>query len=340
MELKFSEVRKKDGTKIIFCDFEELIKESCHIEDLEDAKQFKTPGGEYVIHCPFCRDEGHTKHKLYLKDDFTVGHCFVCGRSYVHLTNEIKFKIDLPPTLSEFGLARPPLKLVPLTDPNWTLDKFVYDFEDSSEAGERYLFSRHRYMKDLYKLLDFKFWDGNIVMPFKHKGEVFYYQIRFNGVGHGDSRIRYFFPPISEKPPYIIDHLSPSGEECKGIIIVEGVFDAIACLVLAPNYIPVAVLGSSISDYQIDFIREYTGIKKIVVYMDETDISKRIADKLKKYIDYCPIYVVKSEGQDPEEKLKELISWGNGREINYIKEDYGDAQSMYRTGYKQVGFIH
>ena len=333
------EINRKNGSRLIFCNFDDLIKESCQVEDIEQAGLTKTQNGEYIIHCPFCRDEGHTKHKLYIKSDYTVGHCFVCGRTYVHVTNEIKFKVDIPSGISEFGFSRPPLKIAELTDPNWTLDKFEYDFDDSSEGGERYLFSRHKYMKDLYKLLDFKFWDGNIVMPFKYKGKVFYYQIRFSGVGHGDSRIRYYFPPVSEKPPYIIDHLTPSGEPCKGIIICEGVFDAIACLILAPNYIPVAVLGSSISDYQMDFIREYTGIDKIVVYMDEIDISKRIADRLRRTID-CPIHLVYSDGQDPEEKLKELIRWGDGREINYIGADYGDGQSSRRPRYKQVGFTN
>ena len=99
-------------------------------------------------------------------------------------------------------------------------------------------------MKALYKILDFKFWEDNVVMPFKYKGEIFYYQIRFTG----NSPIRYFFPPISAKPPYVIDHdVKPSGNK---IIISEGVFDAIADLIMFPEYIPFAVLGSSISDYQ------------------------------------------------------------------------------------------
>ena len=51
------------------------------------------------------------------------------------------------------------------------------------------MIKRNPYLKDLYKILGFKFWDGNVVMPFfDPNGEVFYYQIRFTG----NSKIVYF----------------------------------------------------------------------------------------------------------------------------------------------------
>ncbi|MBR2246537.1 MAG: hypothetical protein IJ880_05880, partial [Bacilli bacterium] len=97
-----------------------------------------------------------------------------------------------------------------------------------------------------------------------------------------------------------------------------GVYDAISLLIQAPSYIPVAVLGSSISDYQMDFIREYLP-EKILVYMDKTDISIRIAERLKSAIDYCPIGVIKSDGEDPEECMKRKMSQRAGSEIGWIK---------------------
>lgn len=44
--------------------------------------------------------------------------------------------------------------------------------------------------------------------------------------------------------------------------------------------------------------------------MDETKISNKIRGKIKTVIDYCPIHVRRSDGQDPEEFLKYLIYKG------------------------------
>ena len=44
--------------------------------------------------------------------------------------------------------------------------------------------------------------------------------------------------------------------------------------------------------------------------MDETNISIRIANKLKSVIDYCPIKIIKSDGTDPEETMKMRMRCG------------------------------
>jgi hypothetical protein len=97
------------------------------------------------------------------------------------------------------------------------------------------------------------------------------------------------------------------------------VYDAISLLIQAPDYTPFAVLGSSISDYQIDFLREYVP-EEILIYMDETRISQGIANKLSRIVDYCPIRIIKSNGEDPEEKMKRLMSYGKSfNELAWIK---------------------
>ena len=303
--MEYKEVKKKDGTILVFCNFEDLLTEFYNVGSIEEVEQFQNSNGEYIIHCPFCRDEGHTKHKLYIKSDLTVGHCFVCTRTYVHVTDQVDTSYSVPNFFPFF--QRNGMELVRLTDPVWSLEKFKFEFEDFDQKGYEYLVGRHKFMKELYKILDFKFMDGNIVMPFKYKGEVFYYQIRFSGK---NTKIRYFFPPISAKPPYIIEH-----GDCKRIIICEGIFDAIALLIMAPEYMPVAILGSAISDYQLEFIREYIP-DEIVVYMDETEISKRVARKIQSVIDYCPIRLIKSEGEDPEENLKRRLKFN--KKLNWI----------------------
>lgn len=303
--MEFKEVKTKKGKSLVFCNFEDLLKEFYGVKTMEEVEPFQNSNGEYIIHCPFCREEGHTKHKLYIKADLTVGHCFVCTRDYINVTDEVKVTLRPPqffPLVNTYGV-----NLVRLSDPVWSLEKYLFEFDDYDEKGINYLIGRHKFMEELYKVLDFKFMDGNIVMPFKYHGEVFYYQIRFSGK---NNKIRYFFPPISAKPPYIIEH-----GDCKRFIICEGIFDAIALLIMAPEYVPVAILGSSISDYQIEFIREYVP-EEIIVYMDETDISKNVARRLKSTIDYCPIRLIKSDGQDPEENLKYRLRFN--KKLNWI----------------------
>lgn len=308
--MEYKEVKKRDGQRLVFCNFEDLLKEYYGVSSMEEVEPFQNSTNEYIIHCPFCKEEGHTKHKLYIKSDLTVGHCFVCTRTYIHVTDQVDTSYKIPDFFPLFH-RKHGVELVKLNDPVWSLEKYKFEFDNYDETGVSYLTGRHRFMTELYKILDFKFMDGNIVMPFKYKGEVFYYQIRFSGK---NNKIRYFFPPISAKPPYIIEH-----GNCKKVIICEGIFDAIALLIMAPEFMPVAILGSSISDYQLDFIREYVP-DEIIVYMDETEISKRVARKIQATIDYCPIRLIKSDGQDPEEKLKERLKFN--KKLNWIHAKY------------------
>lgn len=296
--MEYREIKKKNGSLLVFCNFEELLKEFYGVGSMEEVEPFANSNGQYIIHCPFCRDEGHTKHKLYIKTDLTVGHCFVCTRAYVNVTDSVDTKVKLP---DFFNQGYKPLEVVPLTDPEWCLSSMWSEFDSFDQVGYNYLMGRHGFMDTMWKLLDFKFMNGNIVIPFKYHGEVFYYQIRFSGT----SKIKYFFPPISAKPPYIIEH----GEN-KKFIICEGVFDAISLLIQAPSYTPFAVLGSSISDYQIQFLREYVP-EEILIYLDETKLSNGIANKLRSVIDYCPIKIIRSNGEDPEEKMKRLLKCGS-----------------------------
>lgn len=295
--LDYQEVRKKDGGVIIFTHLLELLMERFGVTT-EEELQSHLKGDHYICHCPFCEAEGHTKKKLYITSDYSVGHCFVCGRAWVNVDDEVKFNYTTPDFLG--STFHSPLEIIKLEDPVWTIDKYYNEFDSFSQKGMDYLLTRHPFMGDLANLLEFKYIDGNIVMPFKYKNDVIYYQIRFTG----NNKIRYFFPPISAKPPYIIEN-----GDCKRFIICEGVYDAISLLIQAPQYSPMAVLGSSVSDYQLNFLREYVPTE-IVIYMDETKISERIRERIKSTIDYCPIRIIRSDGTDPEEMMKKRLAKG------------------------------
>lgn len=330
MNIDFKEVKSKNGKTLVFCKLEDLIKDFYQVNDIEAAESNIKSNGEYIIHCPFCKEEGHKKHKLYIKSDLSVGHCFVCCRDYVNVPDEdsevFEFKVNVP-TISSFLGASNTVNLVRLSDPNWTLDMYKYEFDSYDETGVNYLLGRHQFMGELYKLLEFKFWNGNVVMPFKYRGEIFYYQIRFS---NPNSKIRYFFPPISAKPPYIIEV-----GNCKKIIICEGIYDAISLLFQAKDFTPVAVLGSSISDYQMSFIREYAP-EEILVYMDDTEKSKKIADRVKSVIDYCPVNIIKSDGTDPEENMIKRMN--RGEDLFWIESrlnnnTYSNDRYIYRPNF-------
>ena len=54
--------------------------------------------------------------------------------------------------------------------------------------------------------------------------------------------------------------------------------------------------------------------------MDETKISRRIADKIKSEIGYCDIRIIPSDGEDPEECMKRKMF--SGTEIGWIDERF------------------
>ena len=182
-------------------------------------------------------------------------------------------------------------------------------FDEYDEQGYQYLVrERHGYFKDLYKVLGIRFTNHNPVIPFYYKGELIYYQIKF---AFGNNRMPYFSPPIEYKPGYLIEH-----DDNKKFIICEGTFDAISLLIQAPSYTPFAILGSSITDYQITMLRSFVP-EKIIVYMDTTELSIKVVNKIKKYINYADVNIIKSYGKDPEENLRYrlaeemVVSWIN-----------------------------
>lgn len=323
--IEYKEVVTKKHKRIVFCKLLDLLKDLYKESTLEGVQSHLTRG-EYICHCPFCKEEGHRKHKLYIKEDFSQGNCFVCGRAYINIDDTLKVEFKLP----DFYAYQQKFSVVPLTDKNgvWTIENYYNEFDDYSDRGLEYLRGRNMFMKDLWQPLGFKFLNDNIVMPFKYHDDVIYYQIRFIDATQKDS-IRYFFPPMpyGTKPPYIIEN----GDN-KKFIIVEGVYDAIAALVMAPTYTPFACLGSSITTYQLEFLREYMP-EKILIYMDETKISNKIADSISQVINYCPIYIIPSKGSDPEEIMNYRIR--KGLNPSWIGPDYGEDKK-FRPLYKSL----
>jgi hypothetical protein len=300
--MEYKEIQTKKGKKVVFCKLDELLMEAFRVNTPEELVNFADPGsGEFICHCPFCKKEGHRKHKLYINDEMEQGFCFVCCRSFINVCDDLVFKtpdLDLLKAGPSYWSPISYLENTEKRSPNFL------EFLDSSEDGMRYLLGRHKFLGELSKILGFRYTDkGDVVIPFKYHSDVIYYQIRHIDA---DERVRYWLPPMPKgtKPPYIIEN----GNN-KKLIICEGVFDAIALLIQAPTFTPVAVLGSTITDYQLNFLREYVP-EEIKVYMDDTDKSRHVRDRIKSVINYCPVSIIRSDGTDPEENLKKKLSWG------------------------------
>jgi hypothetical protein len=307
MSFEYKEIVKKNGRILVFCNFEDLLKEVYGVNTMDQVEAvMEKKGTEIIARCPFCKHE-HTKSKLYIRDDMTTGWCFLCNRTYINVTDTLNTDVVVPRTFADFGAGPLKFELPEMKNDEWNMDKYYYEFDDESDVGMKYLISRHGFFKDLAKALGFKFWNGNVVMPFMWMGKPYYYQIRFSSK---TSKIRYFLPPVSQKSCYIIERRQEE-DVMHRILIVEGIYDAIAAMIQCPDYTPVAVLGSSISDYQIAQIREYAGyVSEMMVWMDETQISVRIKKKVRSIIDYCPINIIYSNGEDPEECLQKKLKYG------------------------------
>lgn len=292
------QIKSKKGKNIVIFNLEDYAQEQL------DKNLFTEDKDDYKMICPHCVDaylsdrsyDGpYEKYKLYVTKDFSIGHCFRCGRIFVHNDDSLRFDIPVP----EPPISLVDFELVKLNGKIWNLELFN-EFEDFDEEGYNYLIKkRHVHFKKLYKLLNIKFSNHNPVIPFYFKGELIYYQIK---MAFGDKGIPYFSPPITHKPAYIIEH----GEN-KKFVISEGTFDGIADLILFPDRTPFCLLGSSITDYQITMLRTYVP-EDILIYMDDTELSYKVAERINQYINYANIEIRHSNGQDPEEYLKSQLA--------------------------------
>lgn len=292
--MDYQEWKKRDGRVLILCNLNKLLLDYYNVDSLAQISDKVSASGEYAIQCPFCKEEGYLKEKLYIREDLAVGNCFKCHRAFINVTDEIEYDIKVP----RFGRNNV-FNLIKLNDRNWTLDMYFNEFDDYDEKGYKYLMSRHQFMDPMYKMLHFKFYNHNIVMPFYFHGEFIYYQIRFTN----NNPIRYYFPPIPKKPIYSIEFTGS-----RDLIICEGVMDAIGCQLMYPDRTPIAVLGSSVSDYQIEMIRTYNP-RSILVYMDKTELSIGVIRKMKSIINNVEYNIRWSDGRDPEEELKDWIKY-------------------------------
>nr|DAM52831.1 MAG TPA: hypothetical protein [Caudoviricetes sp.]DAQ95668.1 MAG TPA: hypothetical protein [Caudoviricetes sp.] len=246
----------------------------------------------YIIQCPKCREElNYEKTKLYLSKSLDFGYCHRCNRVFLDNTLNINAQNLRADSILSY------LKAVRCTD---YLDEFrrLGDIERGSETIDEkgIAYFRHRGNNKLireYRNFDLRFSDDGIYIPYYFDGEIKYYIKRlYKPIGD----MKYFLPPIKSKPYYLIDRGSDV------YVICEGPFDAMSIAMVYPDVNVLAISGSTMTTAQINSLDDRLP-DKIVVWLDNTELSTNLRDKLKRKIIYADYSIVNSNGDDPEEML-------------------------------------
>jgi hypothetical protein len=300
-DYKFDEFVGKNGNPYAILDFQSWIEDHDHYETNDHI----------VTQCPHCLEayktdksyEGpYIKLKLYITSDLSKGFCFRCNTAFFspHIDSEDLTKEQLmivPKFISNFDPQEYDFEM---KDEKWQLSNYTELEDKLSNNHIRLIYQRNPYLLNLYKELGLRtFNDRSVAIPFYFKGDLVYFQL-----WRKDLVPKYYNPPIMTKPLYIC------GEVKNKAIIVEGTFDAMACRILYPEYTPIAVLGSTITKAQIMMLREFWW-DEIKIFLDKSQLSYKVANKLRHILDMTEFSIVESDGEDPEELLRRLISTQN-----------------------------
>lgn len=265
----------------------------------------------YTCTCPYCLEEAYKedptyhgrkywKQKMYITKDFTTGKCFRCNA--VYKSDHFDLHYQIPDMIKDIGpVSVSDLKFV-MNDDRYSLELFKGLPEGVSEVMEDKLYNRNPYSIDFIDELKFKQVDDNhLLIPFEWRDEIIFTQVWQKG-----ENPKYYNPRCTCKPIYVC------GKIKKEAILVEGVFDAIACRTLYPDQTPIAVIGSTVTFAQELMLRSLF-LDRIHIRMDDSIKSYKLYNKIKRHFEFTDIDVIESDGTDPEEELVNLINlrYGN-----------------------------
>lgn len=260
--------------------------------DLRDyvanTPQDKPNATHYICECKYCVEtDGRHDRKLYIKRDYSVGHCFRCDSVYINKVESIKPEVERITPIRQFI----PFKSKLLDFPN--IDTSYYQESNEIDAVSReYLHTRNPKL-DYFKF-KLKCRYNRIVIPFYYKDELIYYQIRFiNPIG-----AKYFNPITAHKPVYLV----PNQEFTDIAILAEGTFDVMAldCM-YGPEYTKIGLLGKTVTSSQLKFLK-YHSFKKLIISLDELELSMKLKSKLETELD-VECQVIDTQ-MDPEEYVR------------------------------------
>jgi len=257
----------------------------------------------FIYYCPNCeykRDRHDRDGKFYWSKEKSVGYCHKCVTAFFPESNESVVHQELNNTITAtISRLRNEERFI---DP----PRIQFDFDELTLENLAYLKSRHLFLPILAKYLHCKSWNGSkkgTVFPFFYKNYISGFQARFHT---DDKSSRYYTSGGNHKILYSPVHVFTNFNlrPWDGTItLVEGIFDAIAALIMGyPS--PLAVFGSSVSAYQILLLRKLLPDNAFIM-MDNKDISWAIAKQIKKEVkSISDTQIIHFNGLDPEEHFK------------------------------------
>ena len=276
-----------------------------YVQTLPDNEKYEGHSDEIVCTCPYCSSESrkadptyhyqkYLKKKLYITKDFKTGFCHRCRATYI--TDEFDIRYEIPDLSREIGITSVTELDFSITDPKMPNLLQLSAEINLSQEHKNLLYKRNPYIPSLQSDLKLNsFGKDKVILPFYYKGDLIYYQFWQPG-----QIPKYRFPRSKAKPLYIC------GELKKKAVIVEGVFDAIACRILYPDRTPIAILGCSMSIAQEIMLRSLM-FYEIEIRLDESSLSWELYNRLAPRLDFTDFTVYESDGTDPEEYLQKLI---------------------------------
>lgn len=271
---------------------------------LKECEHTDNGGDEITAQCPYCMEAyksnpdynntPYLKEKLYIKRGFRTGWCFRCGSAYVNKPDEAEL-LKVPTFLMDY--ESPEVDLT-MADSRWQLSNYINQKDELSFSHKTKLYNRNPYILSFLDILGFKTLnEGSIMIPIHYNEELIYYQL-----WNHNRDPKYWLPPIKTKPLCTIGPIKSKG------VIVEGYFDAVACLTLYPDRTPMYLLGSYLTPVQEIMLRDFV-FNDLMIYLDNSKLSYKVYNKLKRVLDFTDLSVRTSDGTDPEEELRLLMNF-------------------------------
>lgn len=265
----------------------------------------------YVSVCPWCSEHlGYIKKKLYIEksddtENLKQGFCQRCRTIYFHTTTDLSFELITRRDKEKlFSLSR-----LPSFIPGSSHDLRQYlDFTSSKPDIEILLRSRNNagyryipYIEELGmkgKITNQDTNQGFIMFPFRLPNQsIFYWQSKLFGFD-----LPYFMPTIDHKPFYCPVYRGNK------IVVCEGIFDALACMILFPDRTTIALLGCYATPYHIWMLRHFISPTDCLIFLDNIHLSINLLFQLKGSIPTITSFncVYNKYNVDPDETLAGL----------------------------------
>lgn len=280
-----------------------------------------------IYYCPFClekRGKKDTKGKFYFDRIKKIGYCFLCesvGVLNIENKNLSEYKLELviSSIINKFNNS---FKNDEITFQIMQIDKI---FDNLDKNSKEYLISRLSLYEELFDILPMFSCSEGVIFPIYYNNECISYIIRY----FNNCKMKYYIG-TSTKFIYSPNNIFVNKNKVEEITIVEGVFDSIGAILNGYKN-PIAILGKTVTEYQINFIRKLCP-NIINIYLDKYELSNNLKLKIKnKFPFISKINIIKSFGDDPEEIYIKYLN-NSKIDINTKLTNFNNGLMEIKTG--------